>query len=144
MNYELIKPVKECFSAIEQILTNRNIPLEEIKNYLNTTDSTIYEPELFGEDNLLNALRTLIKCVSNNKKAIVIVDSDCDGFTSSAVLVNYLYDLFPAWVENNLTWFLHEGKEHGLADFPFDKIKDICNKKSIKKQEVKTIIWINR
>ena len=125
MNYELIKPIKEHFSAIEQILTNRNIPLEEIKNYLNTTDSTIYEPELFGEDNLLNALRTLIKCVSSNKKAIVIVDSDCDGFTSSAVLINYLYDLFPAWVENNLTWFLHEGKEHGLADFPFDKIKDI-------------------
>ena len=46
----------------------------------------------------------------------MIVDSDCDGFTSSALLINYLYDLFPAWVQNNLDWFIHSGKQHGLSD----------------------------
>lgn len=122
MNYELIKPVKEHYSAIEQILTNRNIPYEEIHNYLNTNDSTIYEPEFLGEDNLIKALKALLSCISKNEKAIVIIDSDCDGFTSSAVLINYLYDLFPSWVENNLSWFMHQGKEHGLNDFPKEEI----------------------
>ena len=49
MNYELIKPVKECFSAIEQILTNRNIPLEEITENLisqNLYTSDIPDPDL--------------------------------------------------------------------------------------------------
>ena len=47
---------------------------------------------------------------------LIVVDCDCDGFTSSAILINYLYELFPAWVENKLSFFLHENKEHGLGD----------------------------
>lgn len=42
--------------------------------------------------------------------------ADCDGFTSSALLINYLHDAFPIWVENHLTWYMHEGKQHGLND----------------------------
>ena len=41
---------------------------------------------------------------------------DCDGFTSAALLINYLYDVAPQWVENHLEWFMHEGKQHGLND----------------------------
>ena len=36
MKYKLIKPVNENYSAIEQILTNRNIKHEDINSYLNT------------------------------------------------------------------------------------------------------------
>lgn len=42
--------------------------------------------------------------------------SDCDGYTSSAILINYLHDTFPAFVDNCLNWFHHEGKQHGLSD----------------------------
>lgn len=69
-----------------------------------------------GADRLLKAAQTLISVISNGGNALVIVDSDCDGFTSSALLINYLYDLFPAWVQNNLDWFIHSGKQHGLSD----------------------------
>lgn len=120
MKFQLIKPINEDYSAIEQILTNRNIPHEDLFSYLNTTDKVINSYELLNKDALLAAARKIAMCVSNNQKAMVIVDSDCDGFTSSAVLINYLHDLFPSWVENNLTWFLHGGKQHGLSDFPFD------------------------
>lgn len=51
------------------------------------------------------------------------MDSDADGFTSSAILINYLHDLFPAWVENNLTYILHTGKQHGLNDHIDDLIE---------------------
>lgn len=119
MKYQLIKPINENFSAIEQILYNRNI--NNPKEYLNTTDENINSFLLFGEDKLKAAATALIKCIKEDKDAILVIDSDCDGFTSSAVLANYLYDLFPSWVLNHLDWFMHEGKQHGLSDFPMEK-----------------------
>lgn len=120
MKYQLIKPVNKNYSAIEQILTNRGIEYKNIHHYLNTTDEDINSPILFGEENLEKAATKIIKVIKNNGKAVIIVDSDCDGFTSSATLINYLHDLFPFWVENNLLWFIHEGKQHGLNDFDID------------------------
>ena len=120
MKYKLIKPINENYSALEQVLTNRGIPKEKIKNYLMTTDDVINSYNLLGEEVLREAAMKIAKCVRAEANALVIVDSDCDGFTSSAVLINYLYDLFPAWVENHLTWFMHEGKQHGLSDLSFE------------------------
>lgn len=116
MKYKLIKPINENYSPIQQILTNRGIPLNEILHYINTTDNDINPPEALGEDKLKAAAALLIKIIQSNNQALVIVDADADGFTSSAVLINYLHDLFPAWVENNLTYRVHDGKQHGLND----------------------------
>ena len=116
MKYKLIKKINQNYSPIEQILTNRGIPFNEILHYLNTTDDDINPPEALGEDKLKAAAALLINTIKFNEHAIVIIDSDCDGFTSSAILMNYLHDLFPAWVENNLTYWLHNGKQHGLND----------------------------
>ena len=66
----------------------------------------------------------LLKTIAKKEKAIIIVDSDCDGFTSSALLLNYLYDLFPDWIENYVDYFLHDGKKHGLQDC-VDKILEL-------------------
>lgn len=120
MKYKLIKPINENYSALEQVLTNRGIAKEKIKNYLMTTDDVINSYNLLGEEALKEAAMKIAKCVRAEANALVIVDSDCDGFTSSAVLINYLYDLFPAWVENHLTWFMHEGKQHGLSDLSLE------------------------
>lgn len=116
MRYKLIKPINTNLTTIQQILTNRNIPLEEVNHYLNTTDNDINKPEDFGEEVLKNAVTTLTKTISSNEQALVICDCDCDGFTSAALLINYLHDLFPTWVENSLKWWVHEQKQHGLND----------------------------
>ena len=116
MKYKLINIIDPNLSITEQILVNRGIPLSEIQTYLHTTDDCINPPEALGEDNLRTAAATLIQTIKNNLSALVIIDSDADGFTSSATLINYLHDLFPAWVENHLTYWLHEGKQHGLND----------------------------
>lgn len=116
MKYKLIKEINPNYSATEQILTNRGIQYSEIKHYLNTTDADINNPAAFGEEKLRAAAVALMKTIYENKPALIIVDCDCDGFTSAAILINYLYEIFPAWVENNLHWFLHEDKEHGLRD----------------------------
>ena len=116
MKYRLIKPINENYSTIEQILTNRNIKHEDIKQYLNTTDENISSFNAFGKDALWKAFCAIGTCIAEDQKALVIVDSDCDGYTASALLINYLYDLFPAWVQNKLSWFIHSGKQHGLSD----------------------------
>lgn len=64
---------------------------------------------------------TILNTIQFNKKAIVVIDCDADGYTSAALLINYLYKLFPTWVENNLDWYMHENKQHGLNDC-IDKI----------------------
>ena len=116
MKYKLIAPVNPSYSAIEQVLTNRGIPYDEINHYLNTTDEDINSYNSFGEDNLKHAAAALIRCIQLDQKALVIVDCDCDGYTSAAVLINYLHDYFPNWVESKLDFVMHEGKQHGLND----------------------------
>lgn len=116
LNFKLIKPINPIYTTIEQIFTNRELPVYEINHWLHTTDEDINDFNLLGADRLKRAAATLIKTISENKRALVIVDSDCDGFTSSALLINYLYNHFPAWVQNNIDWFIHSGKQHGLSD----------------------------
>lgn len=116
MKYQLIKPINPNYSIIQQILTNRGIPLNDIQHYLHTTDDDINPPEALGQDKLKAAAKALIQTIKQSEPALVIIDSDADGFTSAAILINYLHDLFPAWVQNKLTYILHEGKQHGLQD----------------------------
>lgn len=71
---------------------------------------------MLGIKNLKTAAAALINTIKENDCAVVVVDADCDGYTSAAILINYLHDLFPSWVENRLAWFMHEGKQHGLGD----------------------------
>lgn len=56
----------------------------------------------------------LIKHIKAMDKTYIQVDSDCDGYTSSALLINYLYSLFPHFVDTCVTWGLHKTKEHGI------------------------------
>lgn len=116
MKFELIKNNTNPLttSTVERVLNNRGII--DIEKYLHTTDEDINSPLLFGQERLADAARTLIKNIQAGKNCLVVVDSDCDGYTSSAILINYLYDLFPAWVQNHLRWFIHDGKQHGLSD----------------------------
>lgn len=116
MKYKLIKPVQKNYSVIEQILTNRNIPYNEIKHYLNSTDADINSPLLLGEDLLKNAATAIIKHIQANDECAIVCDCDCDGFTSAALMGNYLYELFPSWTETNISYLFHEGKQHGLND----------------------------
>ena len=116
MNYDLIKPINKNYSTIEQILTNRGIKREEISHYLNTTWADVAPPESLGLEVLDKAARALITAVYLNFETIIVVDADCDGFTSSALMWNYLHDAFPSWAAAHLHYLLHDGKQHGLGD----------------------------
>lgn len=56
----------------------------------------------------------LVQHIYSNHKIVIWVDSDCDGYTSAAELTNYLHYFCPAFVENNIIFIFHPGKEHGI------------------------------
>ena len=91
MEYQLIEPriPQKNLSAVERVLTNRGITLENIKHYLNTTDDDILNPTLISR--IEDGAKMLIKHIGANHKILIQIDSDCDGYTSAAVLMNYLY-----------------------------------------------------
>lgn len=56
----------------------------------------------------------LVSHIAQKSKVQIQVDSDFDGFASAAILLNYLNCLFPAFVQNNIIYRIHTGKQHGL------------------------------
>ena len=65
---------------------------------------------------MMAGVKMLARHIANNDLIMFQVDSDCDGDTSSAALLNYLYCLFPAYVQSKIIYRFHEGKEHGIIE----------------------------
>ena len=129
MEYQLIAPgipLRQELTAVEQVLAHRGIKPDDVEHYLNTTDKDIYSPELI--DQVDSGVRMLIKHVAQNDKVLIQIDSDCDGYTSAAALINYLNCLFPGFVQNNIYYRIHTGKQHGiiLETIPDDIKLVIC------------------
>lgn len=74
MKYQLINPINSKYTTVEQILTNRQIPIEQIKYYLKTTEQDINPPELLGQEALRRAAALISQTVQANKEMVVIVD----------------------------------------------------------------------
>lgn len=64
--------------------------------------------------NIEQGAKMLIRHISQEDKTFIQIDSDADGYTSSSLLINYLNSLFPGYVQNNISYRVHEGKQHGL------------------------------
>lgn len=119
MRYTLLSEEIPFYTPIEQIFSNRGIPLSEINHYKNVSIQDTHSPELF--ENIEAGVSLLVKHLKSSNKTGILVDCDTDGFTSAALLYNYLYFLFPNWASRNLVYFIHEDKQHGLSD-SVDKI----------------------
>lgn len=104
-------------STLAQILITRGVSPDDVKRYsLASLETEVNSPYAFGEELMEAALKLLVGHINKNHKALVVVDCDVDGNTSAALLLNYLHKLFPAWVENNVDYCFHDGKQHGLSD----------------------------
>lgn len=66
-------------------------------------------------ENIEAAARRILKAVVHQEKVYVQVDSDCDGYTSAALLLNYLHLFAPSTIERNWAYGLHSAKTHGIS-----------------------------
>ena len=88
-------------NVIEGILERYGVSREDLIN-----PSSSYKKGYFDMD---RATDRIVGCVKSNEKVGILVDDDCDGFTSSAVMVSFLNK-----VGKNVQTFFHDGKQHGL------------------------------
>ena len=111
MEVKLKAPRDKNLSIIEQIFRNRGIT--DPKRYLNSSTIDLLDPLLL--DNMIDGAKMLIKHIKANNKIFVQIDEDCDGYTSAALLINYLNRLFPYFTQNNIIYRTHEFKSHGIV-----------------------------
>ena len=116
MKIKLYSKFDENTPMLNRVLINRGVPINELRHYMNTTDKDINNFLSLGENDLKQAAIHLCNTIQEDKSCLIIVDADCDGYTSSAILINYLHHWVPSWTERKLKWFLHSGKQHGLSD----------------------------
>ena len=116
MKTKLYSKFDENTPMLNRVLINRGVPINELRHYMNTTDRDINDFLSLGEDDLKQAAIHLCNTIQEDKSCLIIVHADCDGYTSSAILINYLHHWVPSWTERKLKWFLHSGKQHGLSD----------------------------
>ena len=112
MNFQLRAPRIPHMSVVEQVFVNRGIPAEEVNHYLHTSVADVIDPATIT--NIETGAKMLVSHIAQNHKVLVQIDSDCDGFTSAAVLINYLNCLFPGFVQNNVFYRPHTNKAHGI------------------------------
>lgn len=95
--------------ALTEILTDRGV--SDINNFLKPTKNCELNP--YDLDNIELAAEKLLYHLRKNSHILIIVDCDADGFTSSSILWLYIKNIFP---EADLTFTVHEHKQHGLED----------------------------
>ena len=104
--------VNENFSNnyLKNLLAIRGIL--DVNEYLDPPREVVNDP--FNLDNMANGIELLDSILNaENSKILVVVDSDVDGYTSAAIIYNYIHLIAP---NQPIDYLLHEHKEHGLQD----------------------------
>ena len=106
-------------NIIELICKNRGVDYGNLERFLYPTKRDVTNPLIYT--NLQKLVETLFEAMAYNKKILFVVDSDVDGFCSSAMMINYLHQDMHY---SNIVWALHENKEHGLTPYILGVIEE--------------------
>lgn len=82
--------------------------IQDVERYLNPDDGVFDSP--WDYPNMEVAVERLRKAIDDGEKIGILVDADCDGNLSAALIVKFLLRF-----TNNLAYFFHIGKGHGLV-----------------------------
>ena len=103
--------------ALKEILIQRGVT--DIENFMYPSP-VVCELDPHKLVNIDKAAERLLYHLRKNSDILFVVDSDCDGFTSSSILWLYIKHIFP---DARLEFTLHDHKQHGLDD----KVTWICD-----------------
>ena len=79
---------------------------------MNLNEEDELSPSLLA--NIDDAVKLIVKHLwKENGHIHIQIDSDCDGYTSSALLLNYLHDVYPSCL-SKISYSFHNGKIHGI------------------------------
>jgi len=113
LKYKITYPGKDFeneFDFLETLLIQDGIEEKDIQSILHPTKKFINDPFLMK--NMNKAIEIIHDHVEKGSKILIRVDSDCDGFTSSSELIQFLWELNPDLEINFVQDF---EKHHGLV-----------------------------
>lgn len=108
MKYRLVNPELNS-PYLENLLRERGV--EDVKEYIKPTQNYLNDPAKL--DNIGKGAELYLNVIKHNGNILIVVDSDCDGFTSATIIYQYTKKIAP---EIKISYLLHEGKQHGLQD----------------------------
>ena len=123
---------------LHELLLVRGI--ENPHEFLNLTEDVIHDPQLLV--NMQQRVNMLYHWVTQDKVHIhLLMDTDCDGLTSSAFIYLWLQRNFP---NCTLTVDVNEGKRHGLNEDIFLRIPEGVNLMICPDSSSDDIEWHNK
>ena len=123
MIYKLFN--EPTLGTMRQVLYNRGLETkEEQDKWINASWNDISSPWTFGEEKVKHAIKIMSSKIYNDTNFYIVVDCDADGFTSAAIIMNYLYKIYPERIDC-FHYILHTDKQHGLED-TIKEIPDNC------------------
>src|SRR5574344_163892 len=110
MNFK-VKQICECSfgNEINDILASYGV--NDIDGLINPSEKYIESPYLFSYINA--AVECFTKHIKFKSDIDLLVDCDCDGYTSASVMYQYIKQISP---DTKINVFIHKKKAHGLAD----------------------------
>ena len=105
------KLINENFTENYVINLLKFYGIKDIENYLNPDFNMLQSP--LNLDNIHEGYELLKSKCENNEHILIIVDSDVDGFTSAAIIYQYIKKIYP---DIEISYLFHTGKQHGLQD----------------------------
>ena len=115
MKYNLIN---ENFADNYAVNLMRSRGIADLEQYKKPSREFLSSPNNLR--NIAAAAGLYIRVVTQGGRVLIVVDSDNDGYTSAAITYQYTKRLNP---ECHVDYWLHDGKQHGLADH-IDKLMD--------------------
>ena len=110
MQYTLRPDIVENKDLFTQVMHTRKVM--DISRYLNPSPKDEYS--YLELDNIDEAVSVLDYWIKNEGNIFIVIDSDADGYTSAAALINYLYLVLPQFTQDHISYTVHTGKQHGL------------------------------
>ena len=116
MNY-IVK--NDELKTLYDYILSKGITTDDYENFISPNKTNLLNP--YDLNNIVEGANLLINEMNNEQsKIVIIVDSDQDGYTSAAMLYNYLNQVFP---NKSIDFKIHTGKQHGLEDY-IDVLED--------------------
>jgi single-stranded-DNA-specific exonuclease len=85
--------------------------IQNIQKFMEPDESCLQD--WHNLDNIMKGISLIQICKQDGARVCLVVDCDVDGYTSAAIMYQYLMEFNPSI---NLSYYLHDGKAHGLEE----------------------------
>ena len=105
----------EYKDTTSRILISRGINEDILEKWIKAENPN--EKEIWRKlDSIIDAVVVIQDAIAQKWDMEVVVDCDADGYCSSAIFINYINAVAPEYAADHIKYYLHTGKQHGLAD----------------------------